>query len=138
MKNSYPDIYREEKRKKWMKNKKKILWLSRHDLTTEQASDLERIYGDIEIKKVSVTVESAKDVVACGSDCDIFAVVLPDRVLQELIKRTNKPIIMSVACRMFTGKYIINPATGKHEKEYMFRHRYWERIKKFIRETEIL
>lgn len=121
-----------------MTKKKKILWLSRHDLTIEQFSDLQRIYGDCDIKKVSVQVESAKDVIACGSDCDILAVVLPDRVLQGLVKKTSKPIIMSVACRMFTGKYIMNPATGKHEKEYMFRHRYWERIKKFIRETEVL
>jgi hypothetical protein len=37
----------------------KILWLSRHDMTNEQITDLKRIYGeDIEIKHHTDTVNS--------------------------------------------------------------------------------
>lgn len=55
----------------------KILWVSRHQLNNEQLSDLERIYGDVEIVNFQDTVKSAEQLVEVGEDCEVFAVVLP-------------------------------------------------------------
>lgn len=112
---------------------KKILWLSRHELTDEQLADLRRIYGEeIEIKKCDQTVRGWKDVVEAGKDCEIFAVVLPPAILADLTNPRNntKPVIRSVASRIPTGSMVTNPATGKQEPEYRFAHVGWERIVK--------
>lgn len=73
----------------------KILWVSRHQLNNEQLSDLERIYGDVEIVNFQDTVKSAEQLVEVGEDCEVFAVVLPPALLEDLISpRINqKPVI---------------------------------------------
>jgi len=119
----------------------KILWLSRHDMTTEQLTDLKRIYGEgIEIKHYTDTVNSWKDVAEIGKDCDVFAVVLPPAILADLVNPRNntKPVIRSIANRVETGNTIINPATGKEEKEFLFVHAGWEKIIKIEVITERL
>ncbi len=119
----------------------KILWLSRHNMTNEQITDLKRIYGDgIEIKHHTDTVNSWKDVVEVGSDCDVLAVVLPPAILADLVNPRNntKPVIRAIANRVETGNTVINPATGKEEKEFLFVHAGWERILKIEVVTERL
>lgn len=108
----------------------KILWLSRHDMTLDQKKDLERIYGEVEIKKVSETVNSYKEILEYGADCEILAVVLPPTILMDLIKNTTKPVIRSISNRVETGNMVLNPATGTMEKEYKFVHGGWEQIEK--------
>lgn len=51
----------------------KILWLSRHTMTEAQIADLNRIYGEIEVKTFDQSVSGWKDVVEAGADCDILA-----------------------------------------------------------------
>lgn len=119
----------------------KILWLSRHDMTEDQITDLRRIYGNnIEIKHYTNTVNSWKDVVEVGSDCDVLAVVLPPAILADLVNPRNntKPVIRAIANRVETGNTVINPATGKEEKEFKFVHAGWERIVKIEVVTERL
>lgn len=119
----------------------KILWLSRHNMTQEQITDLKRIYGDdVEIKHHTDTVNSWKDVVEVGSDCDVLAVVLPPAILSDLVnpRNNNKPVIRAIANRIETGNMIINPATGKEEKEFKFVHAGWERVIKIEVITERL
>jgi len=110
-------------------------------MTEEQLNDLKRIYGEsIEIKHYTNTVNSWKDVVDIGSDCDVLAVVLPPAILADLVNPRNnsKPVIRAIANRVETGKTVINPATGKEEKEFKFVHAGWERIIKIEVITERL
>lgn len=109
-----------------------IFWLSRHALTEEQLNDLNRIYGDVEVKPYDKTVSSWKDVVEAGKDCDVLAVVLPPAILADLTNPRNnkKPVIRAKANRVPTGRTVVNPATGKEETEYCFQHAGWERVVK--------
>lgn len=118
----------------------KILWVSRHTMTQEQSADLNRIYGDVEIKQFADSVESAKQVTELGADCDVLAVVLPPTFLADLTNpRINtKPVIRAIANRVATGKTIVNPATGKEEPEMKFEHAGWERVVKVEIVTEKL
>ena len=102
----------------------KILWLSRHTMSTEQVADLKRIYGnDIEVKSADMTVSSWRDVVEAGADCDILADLTNPR-------NNSKPVIRAKANRVATGKTVVNPATGKEEAEYCFQHAGWEQVLK--------
>ena len=118
----------------------KILWVSRHTMTKEQMEDLNRIYGEVEIKQYSDTIQNAKQITELGADCDVLAVVLPPALLADLTNpRVNqKPVIRAIANRVPTGKTIINPATGKEEPEMRFEHAGWERVVKIEIVTERL
>ena len=96
---------------------KKVLCVSRHLLGEDQLADLHRIYGDVVVVQFADTVESAKQLVEVGKDCDIFAVVLPPALLADLISPSinQKPVIRSVMERVPTGTMIVNPVTGKAE-----------------------
>lgn len=120
--------------------KTKILWLSRHAMTEEQVADLHRIYGEVEVKTFDQTVSGWKDVVEAGADCDVLAVVLPPAILADLTNPNNnqKPVIRSKANRVATGKMAVNPATGKEEAQYLFKHAGWERVIKIEVVTEPL
>ena len=108
----------------------RILWLSRHSMTEAQVADLNRIYGEIEVKTFDQSVSGWKDVVEVGADCDVLAVVLPPAILADLTNPRNntKPVIRAKANRVPTGNTIVNPATGKEETEYRFEHAGWERV----------
>lgn len=111
----------------------KVLWLSRHTMSAEQVADLKRICGnDVEVKSADMTVNSWRDVVEAGADCDILAVVLPPAILANLTNPRNnsKPVIRAKANRVATGKTVVNPATGKEEAEYCFQHAGWEQVLK--------
>lgn len=118
----------------------KILWVSRHTMEMNQIADLQRIYGEIEVKQFADSVESAKQVTELGADCDVLAVVLPPAFLADLTNpRVNqKPVIRAIANRVATGKTVVNPATGKEEPEMKFEHVAWERVVKVEIVTEKL
>lgn len=108
----------------------KILWVSRHELSNEQLTDLERIYGNVEIVKFQDNVQSARQLVEVGEDCEVFAVVLPPALLADLTNpRVNqKPVIRSVMERKPTGNMVINPVTGKEEAEMAMYFVAWEQV----------
>lgn len=114
-------------------NVKKILWFSRHTMTQDQFNDLKRIYGEeIEVKQVSESASSYKDVLAAGEDCQVLAVVLPPAMLADLTNPRNntKPVIRAIANRVPTGNMVVNPATQKEEQEFRFEHAGWEQVLK--------
>ena len=113
-----------------MKKMKKVLWVSRHMLGEDQLADLHRIYGDVVVVQFADTVESAKQLVEVGKDCDIFAVVLPPALLADLISPSinQKPVIRSVMERVPTGTMIVNPVTGKEEMEMAMHFVAWEQV----------
>lgn len=108
----------------------KILWFSRHTMTDAQRSDLERIYGSIEVKVCDQTVASWKEVAEAGANCDVLAVVLPPSILADLVNPRNnaKPVIRAKSNRVLTGLTAPNPATGKEEAQYKFEHLGWEQV----------
>ena len=118
---------------------KRILWLSRHKMSDVQLKDLERIYGEVEVKQVDKTVSNVNEIVVAGNDCDILAVVLPPNLLAELVNpRINtKEVIRSIFDRVPAGEYI-NPDTGNVETRYSFIHKSWEKIIKIEVVTEKL
>lgn len=108
----------------------RILWFSRHQLTQEQRNDLQRIYGAFELIRMSGTINNISEILKTGQDneVDVYAVVLPTNLLQELIEKTNLPVIRSCIVRAETGNTIINSSTGLAEKEYMIAHKHWEQV----------
>lgn len=116
-----------------MMNNVKVLWFSRHTMTTDQLADLKRIYGEhLEVKQVSESASSFKDVLTAGEDCQVLAVVLPPAMLADLTNPRNnaKPVIRAIANRVPTGNMVVNPATQKEEQEFRFEHAGWEQVLK--------
>lgn len=107
----------------------RILWISRHEMTSEQYNDLERIYGKVKITQYDKTVTDVKEILR--NNVDVYAVVLPVNLISDLRKNTKSEIIQSVSGRIFTGK-----TTADKESEYVFKHLYWQKIIKFDIETE--
>jgi len=72
----------------------RLLWLSRHYPTRIQESELSRILGDYEIVHHKDPVNSGREVInlihSYGVD-DVF-VVLPQHMIEELVKLNVKPI----------------------------------------------
>lgn len=119
----------------------KVLWLSRHSMTSAQVADLERIYGsDVTVKCFTDSVTGWRQVCEIGEDCDVLAVVLPPAILADLTNPRNntKPVIRAMANRVETGNTVVNPATGKEEKEFRFEHTGWEKVIKVEVITERL
>lgn len=114
----------------------KILWVSRHTMTSEQLEDLHRIYGDFEISQLDKTIKDVKEILEIQAD--VYAVVLPMNLLIKLRNSTNADIIQPISERISTGNKVLNPANNVYENEYVFKHMYWERILKAYIELERL
>lgn len=118
---------------------KKILWLSRHDMTKEQMADLKRIYGDVEVEKLDKTIKTADDILDTADGFDVLAVVLPIDLIAELFAKTDKEIITAKSERVrCTNETVFNPATNKEEPQFKFVHRGWSRYKTVKIEMEQL
>lgn len=115
---------------------KKILWVSRHSMTSEQTADLERIYGAFELIQHDETLTDITPLLEYN--VDVYAVVLPVDLISLLRKSTSADIIQPVSGRVKTDRLIINNATGKYENEYVYKHLYWQLIRKCEIETERL
>ena len=99
-------------------------------MTAEQEADFKRIYGDIEIKHYEESVTGWKEVLEIAAVCDIVAVVVPPAIIADLTNPGNnsKPVIRAITNRVETGNTVVNPATGKEEKEFKFEHAGWEKV----------
>ena len=80
---------------------KKILWLSRHQMTEEQINELMKIYGDIIVLQDSKQINNVEELLQDIESMDVLAVVLPIEMVGELLKITDKPIIYAENKRVF-------------------------------------
>ena len=115
---------------------KRVLWVSRQDLLEDQKKDLERIYGDVEIKRFNWSVQDIEEILEAGEGCDVIAVVLPlpQGILNGLLNPRNntKPVIRALINRIETGETVVNPDTGNEEKVVRPEFVAWERVNNFI------
>ena len=76
---------------------KKVLWISRHQMTEEQLSDLERIMGGaVELHQWSETVNSVADLSPAIESVDAICAVLPiDKLVQILDVAGDKPVMVA-------------------------------------------
>ena len=108
---------------------KKVLWVSRHEMTAAQRADLERALGD-QIN-LDIWADTVRDIEALRPQveaADAVAVVLPPELLQAILPIAGeKPVLRAVSGREATGK-IIKLEDGREEQEFAFVHLFWEQI----------
>ena len=81
---------------------KKVLWVSRHEMTAEQRADLDRVMGGAEL--------------------------LPPELLAKLLTLAgNKPVLRAVSERRATGCIRTLP-DGRREQEFAYVHAGWEQL----------
>lgn len=100
---------------------KKVLWFSRHEMTDEQKAAL----GDVEIKQINKSIDSAYELENEIKDCDILAIVAPINLQQQFLKLAgDKPVIMAVNDRV-----LIHQQDGTEDK-VAFQFVKWEQLLK--------
>lgn len=98
---------------------RKILWLSRHEMTSEQRKAL----GDCEIMQINKTINSAYELKDEIDACDIIAIVAPINLQQQFLQLAGeKPVIMAVNNR------ILVPQEDGTEDKVSFQFVKWERL----------
>lgn len=117
---------------------KKILWVSRHTMTSEQMADLEEVYGEIQVETLDSTIEDVK--IIAERDADVYAVVLPAEMIAELQKVISpaKEVVVPVSARVKTDRKVYNKASDTKETEYIYKHIHWKKIISIEIKTEIL
>ena len=108
---------------------KKILWISRHSMSTGQLADLGRVMGGtVSLIPWQKTLEDPKELLPELEACDAVAAVLPPELLAKLLKLAQgKPVLRSVSQRLPTGRTVLSPA-GLPEPEFSFVHLGWEQV----------
>ncbi len=107
---------------------KKVLWVSRHEMTAEQRADLERALGPIELLCRKDTLSDVALLRPALAEADVVAAVLPPEMYCDLLKiAEGRPVLRSVAERIPTGR-MRTTDDGRTEQEFAFAHRYWEQL----------
>lgn len=100
---------------------KKVLWFSRHQMSPEQRVAL----GDVTIKRVDRTIESAFELKAEIEEADIIAIVAPIGLQAQFLKLAgDKPVIIALSER------IIEKTEDGSESKVVFKFVKWERLLK--------
>lgn len=98
---------------------RKVLWFSRHKMTSEQRKAL----GDCEIMQINKTINSAYELKDEIDACDIIAIVAPINLQQQFLQLAGeKPVIMAVNAR------ILIPQDDGTEDKVSFQFVKWERL----------
>lgn len=108
---------------------KRVLWVSRHPMTGEQRTDLERIMGGaVELLCWPDTVRDAAELAPALERADAAAVVLPLELLERLLPLARgKPVLLAASARRATGRVVTN-ANGQAEPEFAFVHQSWRQL----------
>ena len=107
---------------------KKVLWISRHEMTPEQRSDLDRITGGAELLLWKETVTDIAKLLPLLQKADAVAAVLPPELLAELLALAgDKPVLRAVSERKATGRFHTLP-DGRREQEFAYVHGGWEQL----------
>lgn len=101
---------------------KKVMWFSRHEMTTEQKAAL----GEgVTVEQVNRTINSAFELKDEIESADIIAIVAPINLQQQFLKLAGtKPVIMAVNDRV-----LVKQDDGSEDK-VEFRFVKWERLRK--------
>lgn len=112
---------------------KKILWISRHVLSNDQRSGLERLIGgSFELIWWKENVEDMAELAPAVAAADVIAAVLPVHLLTQLTRMaTGKPVLVDLARRTLI------PCDGP-EDATLFAHGGWQRIRRLELELESL
>lgn len=105
---------------------KKILWLSRHDMSAKQYEELETAFGEITVIQHRNEVKNADEILSIGEGCDVYAVILPPRILQELFQKSKFQKSNVRIIRPVMNRGIIE--TTRCGPQVTLTHDYWERI----------
>lgn len=82
---------------------KRVLWFSKFEMTMEQMDAL----GEIEIKQISRSINTAYELQKEIAEADIIAIVAPIGLQQQFLKLAgNKPVIMAVYNRFHFVKWV--------------------------------
>ena len=114
---------------------KTVLWISRHNMTPEQYSDLERIMGGpVCLHQWPDTVADVADMAVEVREADAVAAVLPPELLAELLRMVEgKPVLIAESARVPTGRMREN-----EEPEFAFVHRCWRQLLRLEIKTQML
>lgn len=110
---------------------KRVLWISRHFLSSAQLAGLERFCGDeISVTSWQENVEDLQDLHNAVADAQVIAAVLPVHLLAQLVQKAEgKPVLVSIAKRELIPTEGGEPLTR-------FTHGGWQRIAKLELEME--
>ena len=112
---------------------KKVLWFSRHEMSSEQSDDLTRIFGQVEVNQVSKTINSAYDLQAEINEADVIAIVAPIQLQQQFLKLAGtRPVITATSERI-----IVKNDDGSEDK-VVFQFKNWLKLVKIEVVTEVL
>ena len=108
---------------------KSVLWISRHEMTTRQREDLERVMGgDVRLLPFRDSVRALSELTPLLDACDAVAAVLPPELLAGLLRLAGeKPVLRAVSGRVPTGLTLTLP-DGRQEAEFAFVHLRWEQV----------
>lgn len=118
---------------------KKVLWISRHQMTEEQLSDLIAVLGDeAELTQWENTVKNADELKDAIEAADVICAVLPTTLLADVKAAAgDRPLLQSVSGRVATGRTRVSE-NGSREQEFRFVHLYWEEIVELKIRTRVL
>ena len=118
---------------------KKVLWISRHEMTTAQLSDLERIMGGtVKLLCWKENVRNVTELMPLIEQADAIAAVLPLQMQANLLKvAEGKPVLQAVAERDLseTERTLED---GRKEREVQFVHKRWEQLLRIDVQTKVL
>lgn len=108
---------------------KRVLWISRHQMTQDQKYDLEQVLGNqVVLVMWTETVESMATLLPLVEQADAVAAVLPTNLLAQMWKHCRgKPLLQSVSRRVPTGRVHVF-SDGTVEPEFRFVHGGWQQI----------
>lgn len=118
---------------------KKVLWISRHEMTTAQLSDLERIMGGtVKLLCWKENVRNVTELMPLIEQADAIAAVLPLQMQANLLNvAEGKPVLQAVAERVLseTERTLED---GRKEREVQFVHKRWEQLLRIDVQTKVL
>lgn len=77
---------------------KKILWFSRHEMTSDQKAALG---SDVEIVQINKTINNAYELQAEIDEADVIAIVAPIGLQEQFLKLAKgKPVIIALSERV--------------------------------------
>ena len=85
-----------------MNDRINVLWFSRHEMSADQLTDLQRIYGDnIAVNQINRTITSAYELADEIKESDVIGIVAPINLQSQFLKIAgDKPVISSRSKRI--------------------------------------